>query len=192
MPSDDDEPTSREVLRDLLAGGAFLPSDARRIVESGLYPDAIFGRNRGPRVPPPPPPRPPERTERGWEAGLRGGERRPAPQPIEPLGGRPTPRAGRPAAVPGETFILPNAAPPAEAVPGEGIRRRPVAPRPLVPGSANDPGNGAASRAPGPAREDPRRAAFIANFLSQNPGASEGDADVAWGAALRSSTIDVD
>lgn len=133
---DDDELTSREVLRDLATGGAFArfprpsPSlepkanpNAEPKAETGLasvHPDFVFGRNRGPRPSP---------------------ELRPVP-------------AAPPA--PRKKAALPPA---------------PALPEPPPPPSAHDE--------------------FVKRFLRERPKARTIDAEIAWGAAERASTLEI-
>jgi hypothetical protein len=176
-----DDSTSPEILRDLRQAGAFLSQPWRERPAASQNPevaraaaraiaDALYGRNRD---------RPPPGAERRGKppvlppfAGRPDPDRRPVAQPIVPIGGGPR-KVERPSV---------------ELRPGP-AREAPRAPRPTA---AIPPPPSAAPAAP-PAEPPPsaEKQAFVAWFLRENPGAKTGDAEVAWGAALRSSTIEL-
>jgi hypothetical protein len=163
--SDDDELTSPEVLRDLRRGGAFAP---------------------GPRAGPPPPGEPALPS-----AGVYF-EKRPGPgprtsPPADPPGAGVPPRSAveflegmrrdpprRPSP---ELRERPPAAPPA--------RPRKTAVPPPAAAKPAEPAAKPAAPPPSPAHDE-----FVKRFLRENPRAKASDAEIAWGAAERASTIE--
>jgi hypothetical protein len=184
MPDFEDEFTSEEVLSDLRMGGAFLTHGemqrAVRAVNEETRPqwptkesrwartqmDALYGRNRDGPWPPTG-----DAAKRlipnlpGLPLGFRGGpDTLAAPAPARPA----QPRS-----------IEVHAPPRAETI------------RASAPLSLPAPVAEAARRAATPT-EPSEQELFRREFRRTHPGSNDGDADVAWGAKLRCSTIEID
>lgn len=169
-PEDDEDQggdTSEEVLRDLNEGGAFIGGWIARPEGTRAYDpqarfrkDILYGRNRDGPERPGVPPAP-----------VRTPPAPPRPAPVRPPDPPAPPRAPAPAQEAGGEangywFLRPSNAKP---IPASAEERRAVEKK---------------------REEEARRADFIAWFRRQNPKASDSDAEVAWQAARRSSTMD--
>jgi hypothetical protein len=214
MSETEDEETSPEVMRDLAEGGAFLggyvarPESARPATPapraerpSGRWEERLRGpRPVPPGAEPPAPPRPAtpgvayDPAARARADALYGRNRGPdVPSPPRRVTVRGEPDRPRPAQPPAAPARDPHALElprePGEKAGGYWFletERGPQRPR-TADASARDAERRAADRA---RAEERRHQEFLETFRRENPSASEYDAEVAWSAALRSSTLD--